>query len=41
MATLTRERILQTAVRLADRDGPDAVTLRKIAAEEAGTPAQA
>ena len=33
MATLTRERILQTAVRLADRDGPDAVTLRKIAAE--------
>ncbi|MBZ5737193.1 TetR family transcriptional regulator [Nocardioides mangrovi] len=33
MAALTRERILQTAVRLADRDGPDAVTLRKIAAE--------
>lgn len=33
MAGLTRERILQTAVRLADRDGPDAVTLRKIAAE--------
>src|SRR5690349_12963939 len=30
---LTRERILQTAVRLADRDGPDAVTLRKIAGE--------
>src|SRR4051794_30048218 len=30
---LTRERILQTAVRLADRDGPDAVTLRRIAAE--------
>jgi AcrR family transcriptional regulator len=30
---LTRERILETAVRLADRDGPDAVTLRKIAAE--------
>jgi AcrR family transcriptional regulator len=33
MAGLTRERILETAVRLADRDGPDAVTLRKIAAE--------
>jgi AcrR family transcriptional regulator len=33
MATLTRERILQAAVRLADRDGPDAVTLRKIAGE--------
>jgi AcrR family transcriptional regulator len=33
MATLTRERILRTAVRLADRDGPDAVTLRKIAGE--------
>src|SRR5215218_2702415 len=33
MAGLTRERILQTAVRLADRDGPDAVTLRKIAGE--------
>lgn len=33
MAALTRDRILQTAVRLADRDGPDAVTLRKIAAE--------
>lgn len=33
MPALTRERILQTAVRLADRDGPDAVTLRKIAAE--------
>src|SRR6476620_2165773 len=30
---LTRERILQTAVRLADSDGPDAVTLRKIAGE--------
>lgn len=30
---LTRERILTTAVRLADRDGPDAVTLRKIAGE--------
>ncbi|WP_028638539.1 TetR family transcriptional regulator [Nocardioides sp. URHA0032] len=30
---LTRERILRTAVRLADRDGPDAVTLRKIAGE--------
>lgn len=30
---LTRERILETAVRLADRDGPDAVTLRKIAGE--------
>lgn len=33
MAALTRERILQAAVRLADRDGPDAVTLRKIASE--------
>lgn len=33
MAALTRERILQTAVRLADRDGEDAVTLRKIAGE--------
>src|SRR4051794_7232049 len=30
---LTRERILQAAVQLADRDGPDAVTLRKIAGE--------
>src|SRR3954466_2735246 len=30
---LTRERILRTAVRLADRDGPDAVTLRRIAGE--------
>ena len=30
---LTRERILQTAVRLADRGGPDSVTLRKIAGE--------
>lgn len=33
MAALTRDRILATAVRLADRDGPDAVTLRKIAGE--------
>jgi AcrR family transcriptional regulator len=33
MSALTRERILQTAVRLADRDGPDAVTLRRIASE--------
>jgi AcrR family transcriptional regulator len=33
MPALTRERILRTAVRLADRDGPDAVTLRKIAGE--------
>jgi AcrR family transcriptional regulator len=33
MATLTRARILETAVRLADRDGPDAVTLRRIAGE--------
>jgi len=33
MPALTRERILRTAVRLADRDGPDAVTLRKIARE--------
>src|SRR4051812_25068814 len=30
---LTRERIFRPAVRLADRDGPDAVTLRKIAGE--------
>jgi AcrR family transcriptional regulator len=33
MAALTRERILRTAVVLADRDGPDAVTLRRIAGE--------
>jgi AcrR family transcriptional regulator len=33
MGSLTRQRILETAVRLADRDGPDAVTLRKIAGE--------
>lgn len=33
MPALTRDRILRTAVRLADRDGPDAVTLRRIAAE--------
>jgi AcrR family transcriptional regulator len=33
MPALTRERILQTAVRLADREGPDAVTLRRIAGE--------
>jgi AcrR family transcriptional regulator len=33
MPALTRERILQTAVRLADAEGPDAVTLRRIAGE--------
>ena len=33
MPVLTRDLILRTAVRLADRDGPDAVTLRKIANE--------
>jgi AcrR family transcriptional regulator len=33
MGALTRERILQAAVRLADRDGPDAVTLRRIAGD--------
>lgn len=33
MTALTRERILRTAVRLADREGPDGVTLRRIAAE--------
>jgi AcrR family transcriptional regulator len=33
MAALTRDRILQAAVVLADRDGPDAVTLRRIAGE--------
>jgi len=33
MSALTRERILRTAVRLADRDGPEAVTLRRIAGE--------
>ena len=33
MPPLTRERILRTAVRLADREGPEAVTLRRIAAE--------
>jgi AcrR family transcriptional regulator len=31
--SLTRARILRTAVRLADREGPDAVTLRRIATE--------
>lgn len=30
---LTRDQILRTAVRIADRDGPDAVTLRRIATE--------
>ncbi|MGP3534169.1 TetR family transcriptional regulator [Microbacterium sp. RD1] len=33
MAALTRERILDCAVGMADRDGLDAVTLRRIAAE--------
>src|SRR3954471_18913634 len=33
MPALTRERILRAAVLLADRDGPDAVTLRRIAGE--------
>ncbi|MCD4524859.1 TetR/AcrR family transcriptional regulator C-terminal domain-containing protein [Nocardioides sp. cx-173] len=33
MAALTRERILACAVSMADRDGLDAVTLRKIAGE--------
>jgi AcrR family transcriptional regulator len=33
MPGLTREEILRTAVRLADRDGPEAVTLRRIARE--------
>ncbi|MCD4534599.1 TetR/AcrR family transcriptional regulator C-terminal domain-containing protein [Nocardioides sp. cx-169] len=33
MAALTRERILACAVAMADRDGLDAVTLRKIAGE--------
>ena len=33
MAALTRDRILRTAVVIADRDGPEAVTLRRIAAE--------
>ena len=33
MAALTRDRILRIAVRIADRDGPDAVTLRRIAGE--------
>src|SRR4051812_31296264 len=33
MPALTRQRILRTAVKLADREGPDAVTLRRIAAE--------
>src|SRR5438270_13508240 len=31
MPPLTRERILRTAVAIADREGPDAVTLRRIA----------
>lgn len=33
MPALTREQLLRTAVLLADRDGPDAVTLRRIARE--------
>jgi AcrR family transcriptional regulator len=33
MPALTRDRILRTAIRIADREGPDAVTLRRIAAE--------
>lgn len=33
MSALTRERILKTAIHLADRDGPQAVTLRRIAGE--------
>jgi AcrR family transcriptional regulator len=33
MARLTRDRILRTAVALADRDGFDAVTLRRVASE--------
>ena len=33
MPPLTRERILRTAVAMADQDGLDAVTLRRIAAE--------
>lgn len=33
ISALTRERILRTAVRLADQDGPEAVTLRRIASE--------
>jgi AcrR family transcriptional regulator len=33
MPPLTRERILRTAVAIADREGPDAVTLRRIATE--------
>src|SRR4051794_19911955 len=33
VSPLNRERILKTAVRIADREGPDAVTLRRIAAE--------
>ena len=33
MASLTRDQILRTAIRLADRDGWDAVTLRRIGSE--------
>jgi AcrR family transcriptional regulator len=33
MAPLSRDRILATAIAVADREGPDAVTLRRIAAE--------
>ena len=33
MPPLTRDRILRTAVEIADREGPDAVTLRRIATE--------
>jgi AcrR family transcriptional regulator len=33
MAALTRDRIVRTAIRVADRDGPEAVTLRRISTE--------
>jgi AcrR family transcriptional regulator len=33
MASLTRDQILRTAIRIADRDGRDAVTLRRIGTE--------
>ena len=35
---LTRERVLQTAVALADRDGVEGVSMRKIAQELGGCP---
>jgi AcrR family transcriptional regulator len=33
MASLTRDQILQTAIRIADHEGPEAITLRRISTE--------